>query len=93
MAGAVRLGPASTATHSQSFVSDVSTGNGTDIVTVNLGSVALAAGSYDLFLYSIPNLGIQDISANLATKSTNSFRQQPGLRPETIMASWAVFSA
>jgi hypothetical protein len=35
-----------------SFASDVNTGLGSDIVTVNLGAVALSAGSYDLFLYN-----------------------------------------
>jgi len=36
------------------FLSDVNTGLGTDIVTVDLGSVGLAAGSYDLFIFN-PN--------------------------------------
>jgi hypothetical protein len=35
-----------------SFASDVLSGNGTDIVTVKLGTMLLAAGSYDLFIYS-----------------------------------------
>jgi hypothetical protein len=40
-----------------SFASDVNTGNGTDVVTVNLGSVALSAGAYDLFIYNGNNFG------------------------------------
>lgn len=45
-----------------SFVSDVSTGFGTDVVTVNLGSVSLAAGSYYLFLTNAASLGIPTYS-------------------------------
>jgi hypothetical protein len=41
-----------------SFVSDTATGHGTDLVTVNLGNVPLAAGSYDLFMVNTGNLGI-----------------------------------
>ena len=38
-----------------SFVSDVNTGRGSDIVTVYLGNISLSAGSYDLFLYNPVN--------------------------------------
>ena len=41
-----------------SFASDVPTANGTDVVTVDLGSLTLAAGSYDLFMWNPSNLGI-----------------------------------
>jgi hypothetical protein len=41
-----------------SFVSDVPTLNATDVVTVNLGAVPLAAGAYDLFLTSDPSSGL-----------------------------------
>lgn len=47
------------------FVSDVDTGNATDVVTVNLGNVALAAGSYDLFLTNPSNLGIPNFSGGI----------------------------
>jgi hypothetical protein len=45
-----------------SFASDVSTGHGTDLVTVNIGAVALAAGSYELFItnhnwFTVPGYG------------------------------------
>ena len=41
-----------------SFASDVPTGNGTDLVTVNLGAVSLAPGTYDLFMTNPADLGI-----------------------------------
>ncbi len=41
------------------FVSDANTGNGTDIVSVNLGSgVNMAAGNFVVFLYNVDTLGI-----------------------------------
>ena len=40
-----------------SFASDTPTGFGTDVVSVNLGSVALGAGSYDLFLSNPADFG------------------------------------
>lgn len=39
------------------FASDTPTAFGTDVVTVNLGSVALAGGSYDLFLTNPSDFG------------------------------------
>jgi hypothetical protein len=42
----------------ESFASDTPTGKGTDLVTVDLGSVPLAAGSYDLFTINTGDLGI-----------------------------------
>jgi hypothetical protein len=41
-----------------SFASMTNTGNATDVVTVNVGNLALASGSYLLFLYNPSNLGI-----------------------------------
>lgn len=40
------------------FLSDVPTPNGTDVVTVDIGAVALAAGGYLLFFTNPDNLGI-----------------------------------
>jgi hypothetical protein len=45
-----------------SFMSEVDTGNNTDVVTVDIGSVPLAAGSYLLFMTNPSNLGIPGYS-------------------------------
>ena len=46
------------------FTSDVPTANMTDIVTVNIGSVAFAAGSYDIFLTNLSDLAIPNYSGS-----------------------------
>lgn len=40
------------------FASDIDTGFGTDVVTVSLGTVALSAGAYDIFLFNPGSLAI-----------------------------------
>lgn len=46
-----------------SFVSDVPTPNSTDVVTVDVGNVALASGSYLLFMTNPDSLGVATFAA------------------------------
>jgi hypothetical protein len=44
------------------FVSDTPTGNGTDVVTISLGKLSMAAGTYEIFMTNPDNLGIPGFS-------------------------------
>ena len=46
-----------------SFVSDVPTPNSTDVVTVDVGDIALASGSYLLFMTNPDSLGVATFAA------------------------------
>ena len=46
-----------------SFISDVPTDNSTDVVTADVGSVALAPGNYILFMTNPDSLGIAAFAA------------------------------
>lgn len=62
------------------FASYVDTGNATVVVTVNLGSVALAAGSYDLFLTNPSDLAIPTFSGGNGSIVNHT---APGVGPVT----------
>jgi hypothetical protein len=64
-----------------SFISDVPTGNGTDVVTVDIGSVALAPGAYILFTWNPGSLGIPGNLASPGGQVRTGANQPSGIIP------------